>query len=482
MDFRLLVKHKPDTPSPYPSIVLEGALWTLTDSLDIHSDTVPKYTCVSYVWGYGRAPNPIHPSILMSDHTLPVLRSAIRNSGFDAFWIDAFCVPVDPIRKGATLESMGFIYGRATKVVAVLAPRSFVALKQMYAFKNGDVPSKDVLDALESEVWIKSVWTYQEVVNSAGTYFVGEDTMDGEMLDCVNFLNGIGFYQTKYRQHTGINTFEMRKLYPNLDTFEDLAADWILASYAERSALEIMTNVARRSYDDPKNYFYSMIGALIQKASKRTKAPSIESLAETFMALSEEKGDYSFIFSSLPRDTRPGLEWRPRPQQLPSVLSWHVDGEALVGVREPNGIRLKDMLVMKPSAPGTVSFFGKDIICRWLEYPRASASKEEVEGMSDTDVAERMRTVLGELGFSGSGQIFFTNHGYAFLQEDVPAGWEVELWITTGIYYVFGAPVLAVARQGKSTKYIPGVYGGEAAFLPKTYRKETFIQTSAARL
>ncbi|THH30308.1 hypothetical protein EUX98_g3878 [Antrodiella citrinella] len=471
MDFRLLVKQPTGSDSSQPSITLEGNQWFLSESLNIDSDSIPKYACVSYVWGPGRLANPIHSSVLMSDRTLTVLCAAIRNSHFDAFWIDAFCVPVDPVYKGPTLESMGYIYAQALKVIAVLAPRSFAAIQQMTAFKKGDAISSELLDDMEREVWINSVWTYQEVVNSTGMFFVGEDTADGNMLDCAYFLNGIGYYMAQYSKAFSLTVFEMRKRYPKLDTFEDLAADWMMAGYTERSALEIMSNMGRRVFDDPKNYFYSMIGALTQKPSQRSKKPSVETLAESFMAVAEEKGDYSFVFSSAPRDERPGLEWRPRPQLLRAGVTWRVDGEMLKGTKEPGGIRLHEIVVVHPGE--AVGLVARSIIYTWM-------NALELESEPDAVIAIKMRELLKFLGFTGTGRTILTEHGFAYPQEEVPEGAAVEVWLATGVYYLFGAPAMIVAHVDDTARYIPAVFAGSGRWLEG--RTDVFIPMSSARL
>ena len=474
MDFRLLVKRPSD--ASHPSVQVEGEEWSLTDSLDIYSTQIPPYACVSYVWGSGRAPNPIHTTILMSDRTLPVLSSAIRNSKFEAFWIDAFCVPSDPVRKGPTLESMGFIYGRAAKVIAVLGQKSYAAVKQMSFLKRNDVPTVELMKDMEQEPWIRSVWTYQEVVNSSGTFFVGEDTTDGDLLDVSGLLNNLGYYLLKFREHLGITGFELRKRFPNLDTFEDLAADWQLAAFARRSALEIMSNMSRRSYEDPRNYFYSMIGALTETPSKRSKKPTIETLAETFMAIAEEKGDYSFIFSCAPRDQRPGLEWRPRPVLLKGLIEWHVDGEALDGVKEPNGIRLKNMALLHPATH--VSTLARDAVLHWTGPHWINVA--QLPEQPDTTIALKLHETLRELGFTGNAPHILAEEGIVFPQEEAPTGASVEIWVALDIYYPFGSPGIAIATIGNTRYYSPVLWFGSREALGDP--KEVFIPTNIARL
>jgi hypothetical protein len=72
MAFRLLTETPIDHTGP--SFELESHQWSITEPFDILSDT-----CVSYVWGTGRAPNPMSSEIMMSDHTLSALRTVLRN-------------------------------------------------------------------------------------------------------------------------------------------------------------------------------------------------------------------------------------------------------------------------------------------------------------------------------------------------------------------------------------------------------------------
>ena len=64
-----MVEVEAESPSGGPTIAVDGRHWQLTPPLDITSTTFPPYACASYVWGPDRAPNPIHPSIAMSDRS-----------------------------------------------------------------------------------------------------------------------------------------------------------------------------------------------------------------------------------------------------------------------------------------------------------------------------------------------------------------------------------------------------------------------------
>ncbi|KAL4253784.1 hypothetical protein ABKN59_002982 [Abortiporus biennis] len=464
MEFRLLEKTS-TIPELTPSIELEGSRWILSDPYDIYFDEIPEYGCISYVWGPDRADNPIHPNIPMSTHTLPALCAVIRNDeSLNAVWMDVFCVPSDPLLKKPTLESMGFIYGRAEKVIVVLQQKSFNAVKWICGWEQGDDFDESYMHDLEADKWIKSVWTYQEVVNSHDLYFAGESTgqdtsesSEAGLLQGQEFLNGLGFYLEQYRRHHQVTVLQLRQRFPNLDTFEDLIADWMVAAYCDRSAMEIMSNMSRRSYDDDgKNYFYSMIGAVTHVPSSRRSTPTIESLAETFMSACEEKGDYSFIFSSAERDSRKGFRWRPLPTMLQAVVSWHSQGEKLEGVVEAGGkLRLKDMVIITKLEHGEMSNEAKEIICSWMLMPELASESQFI-------MAPKFYECLVSIQYTGSATCIFTEHGMFWPQEDVGEAKDVEIWIAAPLMYVFGAPGIAVLRANADDEatYIPGVFAG----------------------
>jgi Heterokaryon incompatibility protein (HET) len=137
----------------------------------------------------------------MSDRTLPAIAATIHNHDPDhsaqMIWIDAFCVPTEPLAKRATLESMGFIYGSAAaaQVVVVLSDEAFAVVETMSQLDTAGTLSAaaEILDALENDGWMRSVWTYQEVVNSQHLLFTGEG-MVGKFIRGEPFLNRFGHY------------------------------------------------------------------------------------------------------------------------------------------------------------------------------------------------------------------------------------------------------------------------------------------------
>ena len=187
MDLRLLVAtERPISDSKH--ILLNGKYWQLLMNVPIENlAAIPPFICISYVWGGGREENPFYQDKEMSDRTLPALEAAMRVSDASAYWIDAFCIPPEYPQKRIVLESMGFIYSLATEVIVSLGSSNGTVLTRMI---HSEELGEDALDTLESDKWIESVWTYQEVVNSKAFRFVAQE-LPGESILGLRFLNYI---------------------------------------------------------------------------------------------------------------------------------------------------------------------------------------------------------------------------------------------------------------------------------------------------
>ncbi|KAI0050548.1 hypothetical protein FA95DRAFT_1536012 [Auriscalpium vulgare] len=458
MEFRLLVDC--DEGSAGPVLSLDGRRqMRLTEPLDILSPnaTVPDYTCVSYVWGpeSERLQNAIHPSVLMSTHTLPALRAATRAVGGGGFWMDAFSVPLKHPAKRATLESMGFIYSKARRVVVVLAAASMAAFAEMATWHSGTpgLPPRALLDVLNADMWVRSVWTYQEVVNSRQLFFTSDEG-DPKMVDGSSFLNGFGYFMEIYKKRHSLTSFDIREGWPYLDAFDDLIADYMTASYGERSAYQILASMQRRVWNEDANYFYSMIGAITTEPSRRTSHPTNETLAEAFMIACEEKGDYSFVFTANERDPRPGEGWRPMREVLKSVLPWHTYGDGQLGVRDSRGvITLKGMALLDRAAT-SVSDAGRDVLVRIFQVSDVDTTIDAVH------TAARLALALKQIGFTGSDTPIVSSAGLFFPQNPLPLD-NATVWVSTSLVWSFGAPGLAVVKDGGTKVYVPGVFVGD---------------------
>jgi hypothetical protein len=466
MEFRLLVETQ--DPHDLPSIVLEERHWTLTEPLDITSPSdVPQYICISFVWGSGRTPNPIHPTVEMSDRTISAVTAAIRNHDPDhsasMIWIDGLCMPIEPYAKRATLESMGFIYSRATQVVVVLSNEAFAAIEEMSQLDTAKISSSaaNILDLLENDEWMRSVWTYQEVVNSRDLLFTGHG-MFGTFIRGESFLNRFGHYLNTWQRANGYNSFDFGEKYPFLDAFEDVVLDWRMEGYQERSALQVMSQMDRRCSAEPSNIFYAMIGAITSKPAWGRSNLSVESIGESFIELCEEKGDYSFMYASTERNKSSG--WRPAPGILHSTLPWHCLGEAQRGEKDPQGIRLKDIVILEVST--SVAAQGRAVVLGMMQ--------SSDEGQNDAALAAKTYSNLRQLGFTGSEVYIITTRGFFFPQWHIASALLV-LWASTSISWRVAVPGMAVVLTEGEKRYIPGVFAGS---VPKDGTDEVVIEDS----
>ncbi|KAI0308261.1 hypothetical protein B0F90DRAFT_146904 [Multifurca ochricompacta] len=450
MEFRLLTEAPIDHAGS--SFELEGRQWTVTEPLDILSDSaqIPEYTCVSYVWGPGRAPNPM-ADVMMSDHTMPALRAVLRNHPCKKIWQDIFCVPHDRKRKRATLESMGFIYGKAAQVIAVLSEDSLRAFDAMAHWNHKERPDRSALDIFENDSWIRSVWTYQEVVNGQRLYFVGEN-VDNILIDGVKFLNSFGHFLQTFRKRNIPDAFQFHVSYPFVDSFEDVLVEWLMGGLYERSALQVLSSMWKRVWHEEANYFYAMIGTITGRPSQRTSDPTIETLSDAFMTTCEDKGDYSFIFCCNERDSRSGYTWRPAREVLRPVLPWHSYGEGQFGERDINGVLiLKGLAMLTPASH--VGDGGREMAGGWLHLPN-------IRSYNDEDLKRHLLEHLHKIGFSGSGTPVTVVDGIFFPQQRIPPDTEVQFWVSTSLSWAMGAPGLAVVSNEDNKTYVPGVYIG----------------------
>jgi hypothetical protein len=444
MELNLLDKY-PEQASR-ASFMVGNTQWSVTGPHDIaNRDEIPEYTCISYSWGPDRVSHPFRQGAVTSRHTLPALAAAISNDIGRTFWIDDLCIPTDEPSRQATLESMGFIYSHAKYVVVALSDATFAAIKEITQFDKLD---DGLLDILERDEWVTSVWTYQEVINSSRIYFVCE-TLPRSSIDAVQFFNRVGYSLQQYRKRHSIDGIALAERFPHLSTMEDLFADWMLINYMAPFALQIMTNMDRRVHRAPTNYFYSMIGAVTQEPSSESMRCTVADLAELFMAVCEKKNDYSFIYSATDRDTQPGRRWRPIPAHLASILPWHCSGEAQRAYRDSQGLWLADMLTLRPTH--TLNHAAKEIITRWLSRPELSTE-------SDAHIAECMYSALKRVGFKGGNNYVIVEGGLFFPWRAVQA--PAAALVAKSISWVFGAPGLLVQNTQDGTEYVPGVFAG----------------------
>src|SRR5437762_8777672 len=166
----------------------------------------------------------------------------------------------------------------------------------------------------QSLIWSQA--DYQEVVNSKSIHFAAEG--GSTSLDGAQFLNEVGSALEKYKKLHCCNSFSLRTLHPRLDNLEDTIADWLTAAFAERPAYQAMSSMDRRTSERKEDYFNALIGAITAEPLRDRSATALHP-AEYFMRLCEEKGDFSFIYSSAPRSNAPGRSWRPLAGPIPAI-------------------------------------------------------------------------------------------------------------------------------------------------------------------
>ena len=448
MEFRLIVETS--SLSAGNSLMLDGRHWCLSEPLNISDEgSIPHFVCISYKWGPVRNWNQYIKAGYISDRTIPALEVAIRSSTSKAFWTDVFCVPSEQRSRQATLESMGFIYSRASQVMVILSPLSFDAIKEM---SEGTLLRESTLETLEKDEWNRSVWTYQEVVNSQGLRFVCGSRV-GLTVDGSHFLNCVSSALRLYKSKHNLDAFTICERFPNLSAFEDLLLDYMIGEYTQRSALQVLSNFHRRYWEEPRNYFYAMIGAMVQEPLSWSTGSTLSDIAEAFMTVCEQKNDYSFIYTSAPRAETPGKRWYPVPGILPSILPWHVidpDG-AQRGHHASQGFWLDDMMLLVPAA--CLGDACKQTIL--ISFPQP-----ELGELSDSAIAGKVYHTIKRIGFTGSKDYFIFEAGLFFPQETLSEDSEVTFLAATGVRWGFGTPGIAYADIGGVVRYTVGVFVG----------------------
>lgn len=454
MDLYLLVRAEGEEQT----LTVEGHRLRLTGPYATGAeDNIPPYACVSYVWLSGRLHNPLLPQHLMSDRTLPALGAVIRSvpSSISAFWVDAFCIPYQQPARSATLESMGYIYSAADRVVAALGSEHHDALMEM---TRQDWVAEDLLAPFESDGWISSVWTYQEIVN-ARRHFVtctalGTPTIDGE-----TFLNRIGDSLQHYKNQRQATSFDVRRSLPHLDAFEDLGGDYMTYSAFERPMLQIMFMLDRRVALEERNKYYTMIGALTAEQTGRNAVAGhgLPALRQKVMDVCVKKGDWSFLYSSTERDQ--AVPWMPSSQyELRSILPYFVHGSGQSGRVDDEGrVWLEEVAVVKNALAGEQKFDVDAVKNSVVSGPLLRGDSPTATSMDELKALVRDR--LTWAGFTGIGRAITIPLSLFYPQAPAPDDTERDLVVCTELKWTFGCPALLVGRAERMT-FIPGVLVG----------------------
>lgn len=351
---------------------------------------------------------------------------------------------------------MGFIYNLAADVFVALSEPTFTVIDQ-WRNKKAEISLSNIerqLRVLDEDRWVSSVWTYQEILNSKKLYFVSELDAGPGLIEGMALFDRLGHVLQRYKKGHGLNEFELRGHFPAADTLQDLIVDWRLSDYLGVSALQVMSNLDRRSSFMPKNWFYSMLGVFTQEPSWLEQDSTVAELSESLMSLCEQKNDYSFLYSSTPRDGRAGKRWRPKPDFLHAVLPWHIAGSAQEGHYTSEGFWLDSM--MKLNLSDELDFEAKEYIVKGLQLSIPISSPNHV-------VASDAFSRLKQTGFGGSNQYVVSIQGLFFPQSQLDLDREsggLTVLVSASLLWTFGAPGIArICKEGIEL-FTPGVFVG----------------------
>jgi hypothetical protein len=431
------------------NLEVQGRIYRLIRE-EIDETNPAPYTAVSYAWGEGIENDPLHPEHQISSRTIPVLKACVQQRDAQTrFWVDAFCVHLKPELKRRDLESMGFIYNAAAEVIVVLSSGASDVLKEMDASHGLEWKglSDSALQKLEGEEWISRAWTYQEIVNQNQIYFTCEDATDA-LVKGSQFLNALGQSLSLLRKR-GSNLSDL----PRLNAFEDAIADWRVADYCGRSALQVMANMDKRVQKRPEDHFYAMIGAV-------TTTPASEIghdvAAEAFMVACETKQDFSFIYSAAQRNAVKGKRWRPEAgEHIPPILSWQCAGDGQPGHFDTDALVLEKMAVLQTEP---LQLAGTQFLNQWL-----SRVGHITDFRTGTDLSNSAFSYLKTIGFRGSICCLSLSCGFFFPYTCLSESLLCSVYVSTTIFWVFGAPGIAcvVDSEGEA-EYCPGIFVGDA--------------------
>ncbi|KAK0713957.1 hypothetical protein B0T26DRAFT_783757 [Lasiosphaeria miniovina] len=448
----------PDCAPEDQRLHINGTGWGLLEQETPSTlGTLSDFLCVSYTWGAGRFPSPFHPEFKVSDRTLCVLLTAIvQHPTARKIWIDAFCVPPpsEPSLRASTLQSMGFIYSRASEVLVVLTSAAIPVLQQ--ASRSHHL-SPFHLSILEAEDWVTRAWTYQEAVNACQLRIVCTNPKgfsSSSVLFCLRCRSDMMSFFSLLGSSLGSLTPAQRKLYPRLSSLEDLFADCAVAKYLERSALQVMTIMDGRTQTQPEDHFYAMMGAI---SIEPTNAVEEIGPCEAFMRLCERKGDYSFLFCKEDRDEGMGRMWRPVGCELRPLIKWHSWGGGLRGSADRERVVLEGIAVLEL---GKLGERARTFIEGWL----LAFERMNYGSWPDLETERAAYEALRVLEFSGNEEYLATECGLVFPQNPAPQSAQVKVIVAVGIRWTLGSPALIQFRDDASSDeyfYEPGVFFGQ---------------------
>lgn len=210
---------------------------------------------------------------------------------------------------------------------------------------------------LEDDGWIRSVWTYQEVINNDKVFSLCDDA-SRKPIPLYRGINALGDHQSIIRKRmTGATCYIEPRKHPRLDEIINLGGDWI--SFTGGYALQVVANLDHCPPNPGRemNYWHARIAAVTTSAARRPTDGSDLGLAARFIEVCNEIGDFSYIFTATAResDLHPGTaaltgrrvtNWCPSPisvqgpgnsshLELPAILPVYNAGKKQEGKLNP---------------------------------------------------------------------------------------------------------------------------------------------------
>ncbi|EME40160.1 hypothetical protein DOTSEDRAFT_28066 [Dothistroma septosporum NZE10] len=136
----------------------------------------------------------------VSSRTSGSLETAIRSnadSHIQAYWIDAVCVPRSGPERVATLQSSVSGRERETDLIMIV-----------------------------EEPWMRSVWTYQEIVNAGSSTFTTFPLETPWRMEGSELFSTTGKALRDVQKNANLNGWDLARRYGGTSTLEDALADW----------------------------------------------------------------------------------------------------------------------------------------------------------------------------------------------------------------------------------------------------------------
>jgi len=389
---------------------------------------------------------------------------------------------------------MGYIYSAAVSVIVVLQEPIWRIIETATVGNSPSPFPVSDLHILEEDPWVSRVWTYQELVNGADTYFTTTaPNVDTPVVQVQRFLDCVGASLSKWRRDHDEGEMGVLLKFPRLSILEDVLGDVLLSGYLERTALNVLSNIGLRDVDAnfPQNRLLACLGALTIEAAWGPLSNTLEHLADKLMKICEARNDYSFIYTSDERSSVPGERWRPStsddfsslpaysttistpPTHLTPIVNWHSSSPTLEltrittqnAHRDASGFWLNNMVRLRPSNALDESVVEQ--LNRYLFGHQEPENPTHIQiGIFSPSVREALDwkeallNFLVVIGYTGCYKPLVCESGLFYSQMDIRDRQDIELFAAASIMWKFGNPGLARWNDNGVVRYSAGAYAG----------------------